>query len=462
MASLTRSIFARRIDVDAKRCVVYHSLYGNPLIVERTLVDRLWTRAGSGTDLPATLEMMSVAVSQFRKSCLLVPAGFDESRLQDTLRSDFLTQVRRVEHLAALSMVVSETCNFHCRRCLPTLLPNSEQKTAMRLEDAVRATDAFFDLVKERAGKIQVFFGGREPTTNWPVLEQVVRRAAQHASDFRLDVMFVLFTNAASITAERAAFLAQFDVHIVSSLDGLREENNARRGGHRCEDAFDRTLRGWAQLKKTGNPITQITCTVSKENWACLSAEFLDFLVEQGIRSVHVNPDFMSVAFSDVPALSDRLERFIADGERRGIHVGGQWRRVADNLFHIVFNSINNAFCGAYQAHALTVRPGGIVTVCPSDPRALGYGGQIQAVLQSETYLNELAGGVVGHVPGCGGCEIEGFCMGGCAVFRQLLDSDGRSRDAMCAFFKTMFAYTVRDWALAQIHPDLARLESVV
>jgi MoaA/NifB/PqqE/SkfB family radical SAM enzyme len=109
--------------------------------------------------------------------------------------------------------------------------------------------------------------------------EPLIRKDLFHLFEAHGDTFFQLYTNATLVDEKMVERLVALgNVGLAISLEGFREETDARRGkGH-----FDRVLRVMKWLKEAGLLFAVSTTQTSKNTEILFSDEFIDFLVEQG------------------------------------------------------------------------------------------------------------------------------------------------------------------------------------
>lgn len=445
---LKKSIYAHCVKIQNDKFIIYHSVFGNPLIVNEDS-KRIFDYFAEPKSIANKSSFFVATARFFRRSCHIVPENFEEKYILQKVKENFIEDLRSIKVWNGLSLVVSDYCNFRCPHCLPLETLNMSSFKKMTCSVAKKSIDIFLDKSDHNHDVKQIFFGGREPLTNWPI----VKDSIEYASKKSKKVQFALFTNASLVDKDMALFLKKYDVHITSSLDGLEYYNNLHRIAVDGGNAFMMAVNGWKILEENGIPVRNFTCTISSKNYKCLNNDFIKFMKDFNVESIHINIDFTSknrVLVDDIDKISENLILFIESAEKDGIFVGGQWKRVASNVFHNIFNSINNSFCGPYQGHAISVRPDGSISICSSDGSIFGNIDYLNSMFCDDRYTKEIENRISGFVHGCHGCDIEGFCMGGCSIIDRMHCNGQISKDAMCKFFKKMFIFSINRWALKQ------------
>jgi len=320
----------------------------------------------------------------------------------------------------------------------------------MKLETAVAAVDEFLALTSGHQQTPQIFFGGREPLINWPVIRQTIEYANNQAASSGREIMYILFSNCSLLTEEIVAFLKRYDVYVATSMDGIKSINDSRRLMLSEESTFDATLRGWRLLRDAGLLSNCFNCTVAMDSLQALSGEFVSFAKEWNMTTISINPDETTMRKEDAAALTTKVLDFYLKAQAEGVFVVGQWRMVFDNLFRNVGNSINTGFCSAYTGHSITIRPGGRYSLCSPDAKELAPPQSLADFVKSDRYTGKLLDHYVGNILYCNGCNVEGFCMGGCGVASDIATFNGFDAFARCDFFRDTFDALLRETAREQ------------
>ncbi len=156
------------------------------------------------------------------------------------------------------------------------------------MSDSVAA--AAVDLAFASAGDVDIGFFGGEPLIAWPrlvsIAEHARARAAREGRRLRLSVT----TNATLLTRQRVRRLTEIDVEVHVSLDGDRAAHDATRPARGHRSSFERVLGGIEALRSYDQPLDLIA-VVAPANVRRLAAS-VGFLIEQGARSITLNPAY--------------------------------------------------------------------------------------------------------------------------------------------------------------------------
>lgn len=166
----------------------------------------------------------------------------------------------------------TRACNLECPHCRA-----SAQKGRSPLDLSTEEAKRFIDSAASFSKPILVFSGGE------PLLRDDIYELAKYATDAGLKA--TLATNATLITEEVAERLKDSGIKMAAvSVYGATAEAHDKFCGE--SGAFDRTLRGIANIKKSGIGL-QINTTITKKNLNELEA-IGDFALRQGAAAYHI------------------------------------------------------------------------------------------------------------------------------------------------------------------------------
>jgi len=162
------------------------------------------------------------------------------------------------------AMLISPTmrCNLNCFGCYSGSYPTEE-------ELPFEVVDRLVEECKEMGIYLVIITGG----------EPFLRKDLFDLFEKHQDTLFQVYTNGTLIDEKMVErFVALGNVVPAISIEGLREENDARRGkGH-----FDRVVRVMDWLKKAGIFFAISTTQTIRNSETIGSDAFVDFLVEKG------------------------------------------------------------------------------------------------------------------------------------------------------------------------------------
>ena len=415
--------------------VVYHALLGHPLVVNAQGLSVLESFATPST-IAASKQRCVIPglrkwITVFTESHFLVRRGTNERAALARTTQRQLAKIAQGKQLVGLGLILTEACNFACNYCVAkqiSIAAGSGGTSVQRMSwpIAQKAIDEFLHSAKKQRHKeVEIHFGGREPLLNWTVLQQSIEHCtATYAKDFTF--RFSANSNGSLINAERARYLAKHRVTITTSLDGLRETNDASRTHASGRGTFDETIAGWDHLGKVRMPVRCFSVTLTDSNIDAINETFFDFLKSRGIRSVTIEPNLITPLTHSPEEVVTALMRFRAWGLDRGVNVVGMWDRPFKNLFlsdarprptkdpfksdgrPSIFN------CSAFTGRGVSVAPPGAIVSCAYSTEKIGSIDDFEGIFQSPAFQSLVTSRSVGNIASCHGCELEGLCKGGC------------------------------------------------
>jgi sulfatase maturation enzyme AslB (radical SAM superfamily) len=128
-------------------------------------------------------------------------------------------------------LMLTRSCELRCGYCL---VQKEEDAQSLSVEDARRGIDL---LMRSDRPCLELQFFGGEPTRAWSVLHDAIVYTANHPSRRGRSLEILVTTNGVGMTAERVAFLADYPVMILFSLDGDAGTHKRFRAAHLLSDA---------------------------------------------------------------------------------------------------------------------------------------------------------------------------------------------------------------------------------
>lgn len=450
---LVRSAHLQVVE-DGCWAVVWHSLFGNPLVVSAPAIELLEAFRSPRTlrsfaeeyTLDAALrEQIEKLVSMWH----LVPVGVDERRVLAEAVSQHEATITTGALIDYLGIVVSEACNFRCTYCMHFSNLGTSPRTPGRLMTfpvAKRAVDFFLSILRHHRKTIaEINFGGGEPLLGWPVILQVLEYCQRMWAD-KFQFRFSINTNASLINDEIAAALSRFRVQIASSLDGLKEGNDRVRLTRNGEGTFDDIVAGFDRLAAQGLPLDGIAITVDERNLPFVDDRIISWAATRNMHEIRLDVDAVNTVNVSSEELVQRLGTFRHAAKAKGVEVTGFWARPAENLNSSAL-AHHVAFCGAARGNSMCVNPGGTIYSCGYSTKALGDIEQTESFFAPDgPYCNFVGSHLVGRLPGCNGCIIEGQCAGGCRITQEFAATTKSAKlDSVCDFYRAMTRELLRE-----------------
>lgn len=443
-------------DGESRLTMVYHTLYGDPRIINEEGLRFL-----NLFKKPATPEEISElcdedpgeTIREFAGIFFLVEPGFDEKKFLLKQRAEHLAKVCNKQTVDRMGLAISDSCNFGCTHCIhfqPTtnfgqVLPIYQRMAPqlnMTWETAKRCVDQYVVLMREQGrthGKIH--FGNAEPLVNWPVIEQVLEYCSK-MDDLLFE--FAISTNLVLMTRQIAEVFKRHQVRIATSLDGTQTANDAIRITKGGQGTFARILEKFDLLAEIGYPLDGFSITVTEGNFELVDTDVLDLAIERGMTSIAFDYDLVGLVHVPVEKRVAKLMLLKKYANEHGIDFFGTWDSPFRNLTSESLLSGDQAFCVAVQGKALEFNVDGSIKICSHTTTTVGHIDSFDEMFGEEGGLMQI---VANRFPGtdeyCSGCEIEGPCGGQCHVTREVVSySTGEERQKlfadMCDFYRSV------------------------
>ncbi len=443
-------------DPESGVAMVYHTLYGNPRIVNDEglrFLDLFRQSATVGEISEICDEDPGDKIQEFAEIFFLVEPGFDEKKFLREQKSRYLSKVSGGQTIDRMGLAISDSCNFACAHCIHFQRPSNSdealpiyQKPVRQLnmsrETAKRCVDRYIALMKkQRRTHCKIHFGNAEPLINWPVIAEILHYCSG-MSDLTFE--FTINTNLALMTREIAEAFKKYRVRIATSLDGTSQANDAIRITKGGRGTFDRILEKFDLLGEIGYPLDGISITVTKENFDLIDTDIIDLAAQRGMISIAFDYDLISLTDVPVATRVDKLMHFKRYANKRGIDFFGTWDSVFRNLTNESLLSGNHAFCAAVGGRSLEFNVDGGIKVCSHTTNQVGHIDNFYQMFQETGGLFKM---VKERFPGaddyCLGCAIEGPCGGQCHVTREVVARSAGGKQQrlfadMCDFYRTV------------------------
>jgi uncharacterized protein len=443
----SRAVF---IPFDERRAVVYHSLLGQPQLVEFHDSEQeehfsLAIQAGpvtSGlTELDGILETDDRAARE----------------IVSLTRRDYLSFPSR--QINFLSLLTSEACNLGCPYCIAAQnmrVAVANRSVTMPWDTAKLAVDWYFSIASDHR-EHYINFSGGEPLLNWSVVSRTLEYVK--SSHPEQSVRFTLNTNATLITAAIARTLKEYDVDVGTSLDGPPASSDLVRIGKATRlGVSEKILVGWRNLAEAGRPVTGFMATFNDRNIHCLNEEVVEFAHRMGMKWLRVDCDVIHLLQFPVDEVTERLWSVYRRGKELGIHVEGFWSTAIHNLVSPADRKSPRFFCGAASGETISIHPDGRISTCGFSRRHLGNI-RVPSSFNAELYLELVKSCAPGERDFCKGCSIEGSCAGGCNIAREEAEAT-RSNKAIeynCQMYREMTRRLLIDYFQDQMSEEKRR-----
>lgn len=195
-----------------------------------------------------------------------------------------------------LTLNVTEECNLRCRYCYV----KKSDLTFMSEKTAKKAVNFLFSF-DDMEGFGITFYGG-EPLLNFPVVKSTIEYASKEAEKRGLpEVKYHMTTNGTLLTDEIIAFLADYHINVMVSIDGPASIHDAVRVTPSGEKTHSLVLNRLHKLMDTsGNHRVSVSGVVTNQGRLKPAYDYLSQLSLPDIKLSHVRyMDKSEYALSD-------------------------------------------------------------------------------------------------------------------------------------------------------------------
>jgi radical SAM protein with 4Fe4S-binding SPASM domain len=356
-----------------------------------------------------------------------------------------------VEEGHLVELLISEKCNLACRYCLAGANPHMQH---MSESTARRAIDLAFAMTE--AESITFEFSGGEPFLRFDLMRDLVDYINQHPARNGRKTYVCVQSNGTLLNPERVDWLQQNQIQIGLSFDGNPTSHNHSRPQVNGKESFSSVLQGLDLLQSAGIEFG-VLVVLNRSNINS-AQELIDFLIDNGIYSVKLNPvAFLGTAreaWEEVGLEQEQIVEYFQTFTRLLFEQNHNLveANLNDMLKHIISKRRKSrclrGHCGAgqnFQAITATgeIFPCGRSTQCSGLAMA-----HVDDAIESlsvpgraNVYIQQISQRRPETLEGCAQCAYRQQCQSGCSV--QAFETYGtvKHRTPECRFWKTMYPY---------------------
>jgi uncharacterized protein len=391
----------------------------------------------------------SEKIEELKKRKFLIEEGFDE---REFLKKEITEKIEKKIATGALvyklQLLVTTNCNLACVYCFRNKVidPLTKEYGKMSFQVARKAMDGFLDITRRNEKEeVYVKFLGGEPLLNWNLIKNIVLYV-DSLDITKPKINYILCTNGIGVNKSIAKFLREYNFSISISLDGVGKTQDKLRKKLTGDGTFKEIDKSIDVLNKYENKII-VNAVLTDTNLYRLR-ELIDYLYKKGIKQLNINTlRYASLMnYRQLIPAKEKVEQLIDArkyGKEKGIVIGGKWFRLYKKTNEVEYLS----YCRR-MGEMLSVEPSGDIYPCSGLPIKIGNVENMNAIFKSSEY-RKIALRVMGNIPLCYGCEIEGMCAGGCAGNAYLVSGNIYNPDLTeCEFRKeiTRRLILMEDW----------------
>jgi uncharacterized protein len=423
---------------DSNESMVYHSLFGNPRILNKEGLFFL--------DLfkePVDVEKVSEVcegnpqglINSFKKLFFLVESDYDERSFLSTMKKNYLSSLVMGKTLDRMGLAISDACNLSCPHCIhrPSLSKvacESKKPKIMSWDVAKKCIDSYLVLMKNlKKTECKIHFGNAEPLTNW----QTILSALEYCSKIKNYFFdFSINTNLLLASREIVEVLKKYQVKISTSLDGTLKSNDLIRINSNGQGTFKSIIEKFDLLDDIGYPLDGFSITVTDTNFPFINFDVIDLASERGMKYIAFDYDLINTATVSVCERVEKLMKLKSYTNKKGIDFSGTWDSAFRNLSNDGVSGNQYSFCAAVSGKSLEFDTDGSIKICSHTSGKIGHVDKLHEIFKNGGNLYKI---VAERFPGsdlnCFGCPIEGQCAGQCQVTRE-----ASTLGDMCDFYR--------------------------
>lgn len=352
-----------------------------------------------------------------------------------------------------VELLVTEKCNLACGYCLAGATP---KMPAMSPQVAQRAVDLAFDM--DEAADFAFEMSGGEPFLQFPLMQELVTYIRAHPKRRGRPVALSIQTNATLLDDARVEWVKREGITLGVSLDGDPASHNVSRPQVNGKESFTKVIRGLDLLQRARVPFG-VLVVLNRANVSRMH-ELVDFLVDNGIAAVKINP---------IAYLGTGRERWGDLGLEQHEVIAyfqaflGRVLELRHDLLEATLgtmcqylvskqrsNRCMRGHCGAgvdFQVVSAKgdIYPCGRATQSPG--LKLGHVDEALVSLSAAGRRAPVIHEILARRPrdvGCASCPVRQWCQAGCAAQAYERYGSVRHKTPECDFFKTMYPYLLR------------------
>lgn len=412
---LIKSKYFQAIELDDRYSLIYHSLRGNLVKVNKHIIDIIDKIELSKDFSEGLTEKTNEAVRYLIDKNFIVTEDEDEYSIIRNKLEERTKKLSKGELVGEIQLSVSNKCNMNCKYCFEKKFDHSNRDWSKKMDFniAKESIEKIVSIAKENGRSyISINFFGGEPLTNFEVIKQILEYFGT-GEKWGINIRYSIDSNGILINKDIAEIFAKYKVLVNLSIDYVSNENNYRSNGESGAtfEQFDKSLK----ILKDKGVSTYFLTVLSKDTFHKFGRELLDYAAQNNVQGNDVILSF-DLDFTKQYSSSDIVNKVVdyyTYGKELGIYVGGYWGSIIDQMERVSLRNIEGFKCCPAIGRRLSIEPNGDIFACKSSSKIFGNIKDINGVLNSRQY-HEYGMRAFRNSPKCEGCTIEGFCSGAC------------------------------------------------
>jgi len=428
---LAASNFLSEIPISSNSSIYYHTLLGKPHLLKRNSIRilNLWKKAACVREVKQAAKLIDFdeIFLTLRRASFIVPLENEREKLKKKA-TEHIKYIFQNMPFHILEICITEKCNFACSYCMcDKITKGIKNKTAAKniydLNKIKYVLSHFFkNLKKQNVAVAGIIFGGGEPFLFFQHVKDIYAYSKKLARETGTSIRCAIRTNGSLLKDEQALFLKRNNIVPFLSLDGTEKYNNRVRTYKNKKGTYKDIIKGIAlldkyQVRKEGG----VQLTLTEANIDFNERKYLDLCRQWGYKKIVIEPDLFLMSGRNSQRFADKIISFYLLGKKNDIYVTGLWKRPFDNLIRTLNKNAGHslAYCAAQSGASISVQPSGALTFCPYHHKRLGHSKEFDALWEKKNYRKMVEKSLAGNIKMCQGCELEGFCLGGCYWSRK-------------------------------------------
>jgi radical SAM protein with 4Fe4S-binding SPASM domain len=434
------------------KTLVYHSLFNNPRVLDSALISFVdfFENPTTKNQLLGTFDGDIEGVfQQLLDLKFITEAHTDERDLIKLLHKPFIDEVKQGSMLERLELAISDACNLGCSHCMHFKNNQIATRTSpvlnMSIETAKKSIDTFLEEVaKTGNNKVRVHFGNGEPLLNWKTMKFCLEYCSSIPN---IKCSFATNTNLTILSKEIAETLKKYRVKIATSLDGLKEGNDAIRVDLKGRGTFDKIIEKINYLREIDYPIEGFTITVTSDNFDYINTDIIDFAKSIGVKDISMDCDLVDTTNITVERFVRKIVEMRGYANLQGMNFYGTWETPYRAIMAESWLRNPHAFCPAMEGRTLSFGVDGTIKTCGHTNTKVGNVDNITKLFVNDSsFVTLINDRLPGNNEMCKGCVIEGSCAGQCHVTVESSKRNGDLIEEMCDFMRLSTKELLRDY----------------
>ena len=347
--------------------------------------------------------------------------------------------MKEYQPIRNIFLVLTHRCNLECKYCFV-----HQSETDMPLQIALDSVDFVSKNLKQNQTSSICFFGG-EPLLRWAdIIVQTVLYAKKMYAD--KNIKFSITTNCVLLDDEKLQFIKEYNIEILTSIDGAPETQDYNRpfhGGKGSSQIVEKNVKNMlsqGKLSTFRSTIYPPTCHLLFDNYK--------YAIELGYKSMFFTNDSFSewskennIAVEEqLMKIADHYINYWKENNSAPISITAvekYFRMILDDRKRLsegqpLLNRTNKGKCGYGQSCSAAVSPTGELYGCQEltsndGQKSIFWIGNIYT--GTDNSRREQLAELFDETPktgdiNCDDCECKSICHGGCVANNYMQTGD--------------------------------------